>query len=677
MVEFFTENHWDKLPTSWRRALDSISDVSFLAKLLRDDVPLVLPPQSYTCETTTNIANEAQQTRNTTNTNSTNDPPKTSNPWPLSLLAFRQACHSLSLPRTNGESDQGSGTDASLECYPPRLDQSLEKRGHQHANQSNQQQKLQYKDEMDHLLRRHVKPKKQHEIERLSRLIDSVCDDCEGDVSTRKTKNENRQRTERTSVFNHRNWDINERNPESEMQARNNKTSVCDVSDRNSENEIKEGTNVSTTKPVDVVDFGAGKGHLSRVLAYALGRGVVCLEADEKFSGGAKKYDAQVEKELVKKKKKGKAAKNGGKENLAMGESQSNHDANSESIMISPVISSSFSSSSKALLSLDHPRHVTLKLHPQISATDFQNVLSPSNEEATPDSDCCKGRNGSLDNGSNHEPSKDQLVRDMSLIEADSLVSNDGASDVIDCQTDKKANNDKDAKEKAYYDNVNSEKNDNDKGNEDKNDNDKVNEEKTDNDKAVNEKAVTKSFVLAGLHACGDLSTAMLRLFVEVPPAVGVVSVACCYMKLSERAGGSSKDASSCSDASSEDATFDLSSSKDLTFDSSSSELSQQNCLKKSGYPMSDTTARIPGHYLSYEAKELSCHALENYAEKLETASSDSLSLRLHCHRAALEAIIREVDPLLVKPQVRGGKPITSLPFWDYVSGERYVGFLR
>ena len=88
---------------------------------------------------------------------------------------------------------------------------------------------------------------------------------------------------------------------------------------------------------------------------------------------------------------------------------------------------------------------------------------------------------------------------------------------------------------------------------------------------------------------------------------------------------------------------------------------------------MSETTAQIPGHYLSYEAKELSCHAIENYAEKLETTPSESLSLRLHCHRAALEAIIREVDPLLVKPQVRGGKAITSLPFWDYAHGEWFT----
>ena len=81
---------------------------------------------------------------------------------------------------------------------------------------------------------------------------------------------------------------------------------------------------------------------------------------------------------------------------------------------------------------------------------------------------------------------------------------------------------------------------------------------------------------------------------------------------------------------------------------------------------MSEYASSLPGHYLSYEAKELSCHAIENYAEKLRQSDSSSHSLRLHCHRAALEFLLREADPSLVKPQVRGGKRITSLPFWDY-----------
>ena len=40
-------------------------------------------------------------------------------------------------------------------------------------------------------------------------------------------------------------------------------------------------------------------------------------------------------------------------------------------------------------------------------------------------------------------------------------------------------------------------------------------------------------FVLASLHACGDLTPTLLRVFVDCESAVGLASVGCCYMKLS------------------------------------------------------------------------------------------------------------------------------------------------
>ena len=39
-------------------------------------------------------------------------------------------------------------------------------------------------------------------------------------------------------------------------------------------------------------------------------------------------------------------------------------------------------------------------------------------------------------------------------------------------------------------------------------------------------------FLLTGLHACGDLTPTMLRVFVNCPQALGLASVACCYMKM-------------------------------------------------------------------------------------------------------------------------------------------------
>ena len=39
-------------------------------------------------------------------------------------------------------------------------------------------------------------------------------------------------------------------------------------------------------------------------------------------------------------------------------------------------------------------------------------------------------------------------------------------------------------------------------------------------------------FVITGLHACGDLTPTMMRVFVSCTTARGLVSVACCYHKL-------------------------------------------------------------------------------------------------------------------------------------------------
>ena len=44
--------------------------------------------------------------------------------------------------------------------------------------------------------------------------------------------------------------------------------------------------------------------------------------------------------------------------------------------------------------------------------------------------------------------------------------------------------------------------------------------------------AKTPSFLLTGLHACGDLTPTMLRVFVKCPQARALASVGCCYMKM-------------------------------------------------------------------------------------------------------------------------------------------------
>ncbi|XP_077852516.1 methyltransferase-like protein 25B isoform X9 [Macaca mulatta] len=111
--------------------------------------------------------------------------------------------------------------------------------------------------------------------------------------------------------------------------------------------------------------------------------------------------------------------------------------------------------------------------------------------------------------------------------------------------------------------------------------------------------------LLTGLHACGDLSVALLRHFSCCPEVVALASVGCCYMKLSD----------------------------------------------PGGYPLSQWVAGLPGYELPYRLREGACHALEEYAERLQKAGP---GLRTHCYRAALETVIRRARPELRRPGVQG-----------------------
>lgn len=135
----------------------------------------------------------------------------------------------------------------------------------------------------------------------------------------------------------------------------------------------------------------------------------------------------------------------------------------------------------------------------------------------------------------------------------------------------------------------------------------------------------SEQVLLTGLHACGDLSVALLRHFAHSPQVVAVTSAACCYMKLS-------------------------------------------TCLEPTdsslpGYPLSTWVAGLPGHMLSYRAREAACHAVEEYAERL---SRDSECLRIHCYRAVLETLIQAADPSKKHLGVQTMKKAHTLSFPEY-----------
>lgn len=87
-------------------------------------------------------------------------------------------------------------------------------------------------------------------------------------------------------------------------------------------------------------------------------------------------------------------------------------------------------------------------------------------------------------------------------------------------------------------------------------------------------------FVLVGLHTCGDLGPSIVQLFAKATTARALVSVGCCYMKLS------------CTQ--------------------------YQSGKAVAGYPMSRHVARLGERaQLSYQAREVACHAFEAYVCKL------------------------------------------------------------
>lgn len=100
--------------------------------------------------------------------------------------------------------------------------------------------------------------------------------------------------------------------------------------------------------------------------------------------------------------------------------------------------------------------------------------------------------------------------------------------------------------------------------------------------------------ILVGLHTCGDLGATMMRVFRESEEIVGLVSLGCCYMKLS-----SQEDSRGCTDC-----------------PSSSNELL--------GYPLSDfICSLLPSSSLSYEAREVACHSIDSYSKQLQQGTCD------------------------------------------------------
>ncbi|XP_043198856.1 protein RRNAD1-like [Amphibalanus amphitrite] len=141
-------------------------------------------------------------------------------------------------------------------------------------------------------------------------------------------------------------------------------------------------------------------------------------------------------------------------------------------------------------------------------------------------------------------------------------------------------------------------------------------------------------FTPVGLHTCGDLAALQLRQFVRSPQCGAVVSVGCCYMKLSTPPA----------DGGTRPPTW-------------------------AGYPLSGLVAETVdrhGYDMTYEAREMSCHAIEEYAARL--AAGGEQHLKVHAYRAALERALVRHDPRLRHIGLRSVNKAHTLTFAEYVA---------
>ncbi|CAG9796340.1 unnamed protein product [Diatraea saccharalis] len=124
------------------------------------------------------------------------------------------------------------------------------------------------------------------------------------------------------------------------------------------------------------------------------------------------------------------------------------------------------------------------------------------------------------------------------------------------------------------------------------------------------------TYGLVGLHPCGDLGPLLLKHFVSDDKVKFICMVGCCFMKLTDH-----------------------------------------------GYPLSKYTKKLNSE-LSYPSREIACHAIEVYCDRLKKGNYEDL--KIHAYRAALERILVDIDPKLKHA------PVRSIKHSDTMNFERY-----
>lgn len=293
-----------------------------------------------------------------------------------------------------------------------------------------------------------------------------------------------------------------------------------------------------------VVDIGAGQGHLSRILNFGFGLKVTTVEAADCHAPKAQKFDKDMKRDIDRSKTKLKRKM---VDDTPEAEVEESHSTDN----------------------IPLPDHVTCIIQPDTSVENFLDVVQSSFRKHLNDLDSSGCERSGLvsysQNPNNNNPDNKKSVNSIN----DCLK---GGNQETECEVDDKS--------------------------------DKMECDISSGD------SLSKSnvkFLMTGLHACGDLTATMIRVYSKCPDIIGLASVSCCYMK--------------------------------LTCDGSESSLTTKDC---SGYPLSQYLQSIPDNQLSYEAREMACHFADSYSRRLK---DNPPNLKLHCYRAALQFIVAKLNP--------------------------------
>lgn len=132
------------------------------------------------------------------------------------------------------------------------------------------------------------------------------------------------------------------------------------------------------------------------------------------------------------------------------------------------------------------------------------------------------------------------------------------------------------------------------------------------------------------MHPCGDLASILINFFLETDEPKFLNLVGCCYFKISPSHGCDAN----------ENTLFDI---------------------NNRGYPLSEYLSNNIDkrwHRLSFEAREIACHAIEVYSKRLAQGNYDNL--RVHSFRAAIERIICKYWPDRKHSGLRSTKQLTT-----------------